>query len=128
MFLIEKDFSFEAAHFLPYHKGKCSRLHGHSFKATVTIASISLQENPASDCGMLMDFADLKKIMTPLIDDYLDHRCLNDFIDNPTAENLAFAIAQYVKKELAFFERQLSLIQVTVHETCTARATYSIVL
>lgn len=129
MFTIEKDFTFESAHWLPYHKGKCNRLHGHSFKATVSLTCKDLQTDLASDRGMLMDFGDLKKIVSPLVDDFLDHHCLNETVcENPTAENLAMFIAQYVAKELEFFERNLKNIAVTVHETCTARATYTISL
>jgi 6-pyruvoyltetrahydropterin/6-carboxytetrahydropterin synthase len=120
MFTIEKDFTFEAAHWLPHHLGKCSRLHGHSFKATVSISSQSLQPEFQSDCGMVKDFADLKKIMEPLIKSNLDHHCLNDFIQNPTAENIAYFIFCHVSKHI----ENMDAISVTVHETCTARATY----
>ena len=34
---IRKQFAFEAAHVLPYHTGKCSRLHGHSYRLEVAL-------------------------------------------------------------------------------------------
>jgi 6-pyruvoyltetrahydropterin/6-carboxytetrahydropterin synthase len=38
------------------------------------------------DDGFVMDFAEVKELVNPLINQ-LDHHCLNDVIDNPTVEN-----------------------------------------
>src|ERR1700679_636428 len=67
---ISKTFDFEASHILPRHPGKCSRLHGHSWKLTVyIIGPINIET------GFVMDYADLKARVQPLID-RLDHRHL----------------------------------------------------
>jgi 6-pyruvoyltetrahydropterin/6-carboxytetrahydropterin synthase len=45
--LLAKEFRFEAAHQLPYHDGKCARLHGHSWHGVVYVAGDTLVEKVA---------------------------------------------------------------------------------
>jgi len=52
---IYKEFCFEAAHILPKHNGKCSRLHGHSWLARVYVKGTKLSQG--SQEGMLIDFS-----------------------------------------------------------------------
>jgi 6-pyruvoyltetrahydropterin/6-carboxytetrahydropterin synthase len=81
---VRRRFDFEAAHHLPNHPGKCRELHGHSFRLLVTV------DGPVDrQSGMVIDFADLKRVVREHVIDRLDHRCANDLIENPTAENLA---------------------------------------
>lgn len=121
MYLLEKTITFEASHRLPNHDGKCSRLHGHSWKATIQIRGTVLHKTgPKQD--MLMDYYDIKKAVNPLVEDYLDHYHLNDTtgLDNPTSERLAKWIFDKLQPEFKDL-----LYAVSVEETCTARATYS---
>lgn len=68
-----------AAHWLPNYPGPCSRLHGHTFLIEVWL------EGPIdTETGMVVDFRIVKNII-----DTLDHRLLNDYIEMPTAENIA---------------------------------------
>lgn len=69
-FTVKKLGRFEASHILVGHKGKCGRLHGHSYKFEVTVTGRRL-----SDVGMLMDFTD---IPIKRIEAVYDHRHLND--------------------------------------------------
>lgn len=88
---VQKEFKFEASHILKRHPGKCSRLHGHSWRVIVTV------EGPVdSKSGFVADFADLKKLVQPLIDRW-DHRHLNCFVRYPTSENIATHVAWYVR-------------------------------
>lgn len=68
---ISKEFSFEASHVLPKHPGKCSRLHGHSWKGEVTISGLI---NPLT--GFVVDFYHLKELLRLQLEDALDHRHL----------------------------------------------------
>lgn len=81
--LVSKEFSFEAAHYLTRYHGQCEHLHGHSYKLRVTVQG-EIQEN-----GLVIDFKILKKIVKERILDKYDHRCFNDFFENPTAEIIA---------------------------------------
>lgn len=84
---VEKLFRFEASHILPRHPGKCSRLHGHSWRVKVSVFG---PVNPAT--GFVMDFAELKKLVQPIIDRF-DHQHLNAFVRYPSSENIALHIA-----------------------------------
>ena len=63
---VGKHFSWEMAHRLMYHKGKCYNLHGHSYRAHVLV------EGEIGVEGMVIDFADIKKAHSSLIDS-MDH-------------------------------------------------------
>lgn len=120
MWYLSKDFRFEASHRLAHHDGKCARLHGHSFRGTVTVAGDSLYaEGPKR--GMIMDYADISAALGPLLEHNLDHWHLNETLpelDDPTSE----AIAKWIYDRLA---RVLPhLVSVEIRETCTARCVY----
>ena len=34
-----REFYFDAAHYIPHYKGKCEKLHGHTYKLEVVIES-----------------------------------------------------------------------------------------
>lgn len=76
-------FTFEASHQLPWHQGKCQRLHGHSYRLEVTV------EGPLNENGIVVDFDDVRAVVRREIVDRWDHQHLNDLLDNPTAELLA---------------------------------------
>jgi 6-pyruvoyltetrahydropterin/6-carboxytetrahydropterin synthase len=81
---VRRRFGFEAAHRLPRHPGKCRELHGHSFSLVVTV------ERPVdASSGLALDFGELKRIVEAEVIERLDHRFLNELIDNPTAERIA---------------------------------------
>lgn len=80
---VTRSFSFEAAHELPWHAGKCKRLHGHSYRVEVTV------EGPLDDNGIVVDFDDVKRVVKAEVVDRYDHQYLNDLLPNPTAELLA---------------------------------------
>ncbi len=90
-----KKFTFDAAHFLPQYVGKCKQLHGHTYHLEVIVDGIL---NP--DTGMVIDFSQLKHIVVSKALDYLDHRLLNDVIENPTAENIVLWIRDRIIKDI----------------------------
>jgi 6-pyruvoyltetrahydropterin/6-carboxytetrahydropterin synthase len=85
---------FDAAHSLPGYKGKCSRVHGHTYKVEIVI------EGPVDEkSGFVVDFFCLKEILRQSLED-LDHRFLNDVLPNPTAEKIAEHISSRLKSNL----------------------------
>lgn len=135
MFTISKTFRFEAAHHLPNHDGKCRRVHGHSWIATVTVSANSVASDGAKR-GMVLDFGDLKKIVQPVVDQYLDHWDLNETLDiYPTSENIAKWLYNIIAGKLdeyndveAFLSQELpqvTLVSVEINETCTSACTYT---
>ena len=80
---VTRSFSFEAAHQLPWHPGKCRRLHGHGYRLEVTA------EGPLDHNGIVIDFDQLREVVEREVVARYDHRYLNDLMENPTAELLA---------------------------------------
>jgi 6-pyruvoyltetrahydropterin/6-carboxytetrahydropterin synthase len=113
---LSKDFRFEAAHYLPNvpEGHKCRRLHGHSFRGEIIVRG---PIDPKT--GWLIDFADLRRAVSPVIDT-LDHYLLNDIpgLENPTSENVAIWVWRAIKSNLPI------LVRVTIEETCTSRCSY----
>ncbi len=113
---LSRTFTFEAAHHLPHapEGHKCRRLHGHSYRVTVTVRG-PVQE----PVGWVMDFADIATAWAPL-HDTLDHRYLNEIegLENPTSELLAVWVWQRLVRGLP------GLDAVEIAETCTCRCVY----
>jgi len=118
LWTVTKCFTFDAAHKLTEHDGKCCILHGHTYKLEITVSGCELAES-GSKQGMLIDFGEIKKAVEPLIDTYLDHCFLNDLSVYPTAENLA----QWIWKCLA--PKLPNLCEVVLWETPDSRVSYS---
>lgn len=111
---IRKSFTFEAAHVLPHHPGKCSRLHGHSYRLEVALAGPLQSEGPAA--GMIEDFDVVSRVVKAAVIGELDHRSLNELIDNPTAERIVIWIWNRLEPELS------GLDELVLWETSTACA------
>jgi 6-pyruvoyltetrahydropterin/6-carboxytetrahydropterin synthase len=71
---VGKEFVFHAAHNLTGYKGKCEKLHGHSYRLRVAV------EGPVSDDGMVMDFAEIDRVVRERVIDVLDHSYVNDIV------------------------------------------------
>lgn len=71
-----KIFTFDAAHQLVGHYGKCANLHGHTYKLEVVLKGRIIHEAGDSSEGFVMDFHDLKKIVKERIVDPWDHSFL----------------------------------------------------
>jgi 6-pyruvoyltetrahydropterin/6-carboxytetrahydropterin synthase len=84
---IVKRYTFEASHWLPKHEGKCAKLHGHSYKIELCAGGEINPLRGKSDDGMVADFSTLDEVIKPVIES-LDHGCLNDWMDTPTAEHV----------------------------------------
>ena len=132
MFEIVKSISFCYGHRLLNYVGPCANLHGHNAKADILLASETLDEK-----GMVIDFGDIKSNVKAWVDDNLDHTMLlavgdpliavfeerkEHFYlmeDNPTAENIAKHIFEYVEGQ------GFPVVSVTLWETDTSFARYS---
>lgn len=99
---LTKSFNFDSAHFLPNHKGKCSSMHGHTYRLEVTvIREEGKLIDIGSDEGMVIDFADLKEIVKDEVLDKMDHKVLNEvFSFRTTAENMAAHIFDVLTERL----------------------------
>lgn len=114
---IYKEFAFDAAHFLPHvpPQHKCRAIHGHTYHLRVSIKGA-----PSENRGWIMDFKQLKDLVTPLIDQ-LDHKLINKVkgLENPTAENITTWFWNHLKPVLP------DLSRIELKETPTTGVIYS---
>ena len=102
---------FQAAHFLKEYKGKCEKIHGHTFQVEVAIEVRELDGT-----GLGIDFALIKGKLAEILP---DHTLLNEVYDfNPSAENLA-------RRLYTELEKSFPVKDVTVWESEDASATYA---
>jgi 6-pyruvoyltetrahydropterin/6-carboxytetrahydropterin synthase len=110
---VRRRFRFEAAHRLPRHAGKCRNLHGHSYELVVVV------ERPVDPhSGMAIDFADLKALVRREVVDPLDHRSVNERIDNPTAEEMTVWMWKRLQPLLP------GLVEIELYETRNCSVVY----
>lgn len=114
--ILIKEFEFDAAHNLIHYHGKCERLHGHTYKLVV-----KLEGEPDAE-GMVYDFVELKSIVKERVVDRFDHAYINDFIPQPTAENIAVFIWNELKDVLK--RNNSRLYEIEVWETKTSGIVY----
>ena len=136
---VTKEFSFETAHALWNYDGPCRNIHGHSYRLFVTVIGkpVENQDNPKN--GMVIDFGDLKKIVTREIVGLFDHTVvvsrkvagerlgdLNRIFGNvlvvdyqPTCENL---VADIAVRLIPFLPSTVKLHSLRLFETATSYA------
>lgn len=129
---------FDAGHRIPCHKSQCRNLHGHRYAIEITLSGDIIQQDGASDNGMVMDFSDVKAIARKAVVDVWDHAFLVyhqdtpvlDFLNSlpehktvvmrsvPTAENMAAEAFRILNAEYRdFYGNHLKLEQVRLYET-----------
>ncbi len=92
---LDVEFTFAAAHRLPRYEGPCFRLHGHNYRFFVGLEG---EVDPQS--GMITDFGVVKQVVQEHVLARVDHRDLNDVLENPTAENIARWIWEVLEPRL----------------------------
>ena len=70
---ITREFCFEGAHALEGYDGKCCHIHGHSYRMAVTVIGSPISEPDSPKNGMVIDFTDLKKIVSNHVIEKFDH-------------------------------------------------------
>jgi len=112
MYRVTREISFCYGHRLLNYDGKCRHLHGHNGRAVITLEAPQLDR-----LGMVMDFSQIKDVVSSWIDEALDHKMLLHKDDpvlpmlkqkgepvyvmdvNPTAENIAKLIYDFTVKQ-----------------------------
>jgi 6-pyruvoyltetrahydropterin/6-carboxytetrahydropterin synthase len=115
---IYKEFSFEAAHFLPSaapgHPN--ARVHGHSFRVRITIGG-----EPNADTGVVIHFDDVEAALGDARE-ALDHRLLNDVegLAQPTLERIAVWLWDRLHNRLPGLA-EIEVARDSCHEGCVYR-------
>ncbi len=114
--LLQREYRFEAAHFLPKVAAghKCARMHGHGYLVVVVVEG---EIDP--ELGWVIDLAAIDDHVGPLVG-ALDHRVLNDIdgLANPTSELLAVWLWDRLRPSLPI------LVELQVAETASSRCIY----
>ena len=107
MYKVIKRLEIAASHKLnlPY-ESKCKNLHGHNWILTVYLQSETLEN------GMVYDFTEIKK----LVKNRLDHKNMNDYIEQPTAENIAKYVCDILGEKCYMVEVQEGDGNIAVYE------------
>jgi 6-pyruvoyltetrahydropterin/6-carboxytetrahydropterin synthase len=131
MFRVSREIDFCYGHRLLNYDGKCRYLHGHNGRVVITIESAELDRR-----GMVIDFSEIKDVVSRWIDDELDHRMIlhrNDPVvpmlqnlgeplylldENPTAENIARLIFEFTR------DHGFPIVEARLWETPRCFATY----
>ena len=143
---ITKIIQWDMGHRILNHRSVCKGIHGHRYKAEIKVSGKLINQNGISEQGMVMDFADIKKIAMNEIHEKMDHgfmvwnkdiELLNYFKDSsdhkiiivpftPTAENVVIYI--YDKIKIKFndkFGTGLHLHSIRLWETPTSYVQYN---
>jgi 6-pyruvoyltetrahydropterin/6-carboxytetrahydropterin synthase len=131
MFRVTREIDFCYGHRLLNYDGKCKHLHGHNGRAVITLESDQLDAR-----GMVVDFSDIKRLVSNWIDENLDHRMILQRDDpavevlrklgepmylidvNPTAENIARLIYEQAARQ------NIPIVECRLWETPHCFATY----
>ena len=131
MYRVTREIRFCYGHRLLNYDGKCRHLHGHNGRAVITLEAPQLDR-----LGMVMDFSQIKNVVSSWIDEALDHKMLLHKDDpvlpmlkqkgepvyvmdvNPTAENIAKLIYDFAAKQ------GFPVVEVQLWETDHCFATY----
>ena len=130
-------------HRIANHRSICRGLHGHRYKAEIYVEGKLVHDQGASEEGMVMDFADIKKVAHTEILERLDHAFMVhnkdaemiQFFEShsghkpvivtfiPTAENVAKYIFTILEKKFKdVFQTGLRIDSIKLWETPTSNA------
>ena len=138
MFTVSKEVEFDAGHRVPNHLSKCASPHGHRYRCRATWEGELVERADDPEAGMVVDFGELKRLLTLLVHDPYDHAFIVQDTDDtmraalahvphsrvvvvpfpPTAEQLAARIFEDLRGEC-----EAQLIRVELWETPTSVAT-----
>jgi 6-pyruvoyltetrahydropterin/6-carboxytetrahydropterin synthase len=95
---------------LPY-ESPCNREHGHNYTIEVWVDALRMNK-----LGMVADYSDIGRVIMAY-----DHRNLNDFMQQPTAENFALLLLDALEGKIAMPKpTHIANIKVRVWETETS--------
>lgn len=148
---VTRTIEFDMAHRLHNHKGKCRNPHGHRYKLEMTFTGPVLPPDKRSDEGMIIDFGDIKQVMTDRVHDVLDHGMMvckhdaammyaltpvNEEVESwnvtvvpfvPTAENMVVWCVEEVSlglNETKYRLPQVKIVKARLYETPNSWADY----
>lgn len=87
---VTKEVTFDSAHMLSRYSGKCSNLHGHTYKLQVTFEGTPIGDPNDNECDMVMDFNTMKQYIDCVLNSF-DHAIIfSDPSSRTAAEEALF--------------------------------------
>jgi 6-pyruvoyltetrahydropterin/6-carboxytetrahydropterin synthase len=132
MLSLTKVFHFETGHALNEYEGACKNIHGHSYELRVSVTTSNQSDDFLPAPGFIIDFKEIKKIVTQKIVDHLDHKLIlskaylqkhpqfNELENliiwdfEPSAENILLFIKNTLFNE---FPEEIKLRKLLLYET-----------
>jgi 6-pyruvoyltetrahydropterin/6-carboxytetrahydropterin synthase len=119
---ISKEFTFDAAHYLPTvpEDHKCRRMHGHTYRVQIVLHDYVGATGFAGD----IDYEDIANAWRG-IHEVIDHRTLNDVegLEVPSTENLALWIMRRLYSDPKIGH---ALDEIRIAESSTTWCTFSV--
>ena len=137
MLSLTKIVHFEMAHAIHGYPGNCKNIHGHSYELHVTVCREDNSEDYIEAPGFLIDFKDLKQLVSTTVIDAFDHKIilssnyLKDYPElsrlqnlvtwerEPSAENMVLYIRQIIDQNLP---KGIRLKELKLYETADSYA------
>lgn len=136
---VTKIFAFETGHMLKNYDGPCRNVHGHSYKLYVTLSGTPVNDPKNPKNGMVIDFTELKGIVTKEIVSRFDHAVvvnndegkerieslrlmLGNIVEvpyQPTCENM---VTDFANRIIPFLPSGVKLHSLKLYETATSYA------
>jgi 6-pyruvoyltetrahydropterin/6-carboxytetrahydropterin synthase len=136
---VTKQFSFDMAHALYGYNGPCKNIHGHTYHFEVTLLGFPIEDDQASQNGMVIDFSVLKLIVHQQIIARYDHALVlnenapyvrSELLSSqfekvysvpfqPTCENL---LLHFLEKITPLFPINTQLVSAVLRETPSSYA------
>lgn len=129
---IGKRYTFDAAHRLPLHNGKCARPHGHTYTLDLEITGQPITAALDPEQGMVLDYYKISEIVKREIMDRFDHQDLNKVMrpwfgnmdpeeyNLTTAENMVGIFAAILRVALAPYKANLTRVRLCETQTSWA--------
>lgn len=109
---VTKIFLLDMAHALYGYDGACKNIHGHTYRLCVTIKGTPIKNTKNPKNGMVLDFADLKMLVTKNILLKFDHALVLN--KNSPHKNLDKQLKQQFEK-IIFFDDQPTCENLLLH-------------
>lgn len=95
-----KILDFPAAHHNTRYDGHCNRVHGHTWTIEIHAKGEINEDINSPHYGMVIDFAELKKIYQEIIEPSVEHQDLNSTLGDVLEEFTTEIIAGWILDEL----------------------------
>lgn len=109
--ILTRKYQFSASHILSNQgRHRCGRLHGHNYVLSVSIWGDRVDDEDSYAHGMVYHTDDLDVLVWSHFLCHVEHEHLNDLLENPTLENVAYLCLERL-------DPRIGIASITLSET-----------